>query len=187
MSYTHTIRAIPTYYEGIKFRSRLEARWAALFDNLFWAWTYEPYDLNGWAPDFSIKGKNGDILVEVKPVPGAVDSPEFDKARNHEVAMKMDVLLLGHSPIKDNGRCFIGLCNQLSDDRHERGLYYPWWDRAVIGLWEGETTEGYCHENGDFSDRISGKHDGGRFGYGEPRDLMDLWAAASNLVQWNPK
>jgi len=186
VSYTPQIKAIPTYYEGIKFRSRLEAKWAALFDNLFWAWTYEPYDLNGWAPDFSIKGKNGDILVEVKPVPGAVLSPEFNKATEHDVAVKMDILLLGHSPIKENGRCFIGLCNQLSEGL-VAGPYYPWWGRAVIGVWDGEHTEGYCHEDAAFVDRISGKYDGGCFGRGDPRDLMELWASASNLVQWNPK
>ena len=44
---------IPTKYNGINFRSRLEARWAAFFDQLKWEWEYEPIDLNGWIPDFT--------------------------------------------------------------------------------------------------------------------------------------
>lgn len=177
MNATPTIKAIPTYYEGIRFRSRLEAKWAALFDQLNWVWTYEPYDLEGWAPDFAIKGKEGDILVEVKPVPGAVKSPEFNKATNHHVAMKMHILLLGHSPLKESDHYYIGLCN-------EPGLEGSW-DRAVVGLWEGENTEGYCNEIMNYNDRISGAYDGnwGR----EPRNLMHLWGNASNLVQWAPK
>ncbi len=37
-----TIRAIQTRYAGCHFRSRLEARWAVLFDHLGIAWEYEP-------------------------------------------------------------------------------------------------------------------------------------------------
>lgn len=45
-------KAIPTYYQGIRFRSRLEATWAAFFDQAGWEWKYEPIDLDGWIPDF---------------------------------------------------------------------------------------------------------------------------------------
>lgn len=37
-----TIKAIDTYYAGHYFRSRLEARWARVFDNLGVRWEYEP-------------------------------------------------------------------------------------------------------------------------------------------------
>jgi len=60
------IAAIPTHYNGVNFRSRLEARWAALFDMLGWEWEYEPIDLPGWIPDFKIKGTRN-LLVEIKP------------------------------------------------------------------------------------------------------------------------
>lgn len=36
------MRVIPTEYQGVKFRSRLEARWAVLFDMLNVPWQYEP-------------------------------------------------------------------------------------------------------------------------------------------------
>lgn len=63
----YTIKAHPTRYAGTQFRSRHEATWAAFFDLLGWAWDYEPFDLNGWVPDFIIHGKYRDVLVEVKP------------------------------------------------------------------------------------------------------------------------
>ena len=41
------IKAIPTCYKGIPFRSRLEARWAIIFDQLGIDWHYETegYDI----------------------------------------------------------------------------------------------------------------------------------------------
>lgn len=48
--------AIPTLYRGIKFRSRLEARWATFLDAIDVEWQYEPqgYTAGGVAylPDF---------------------------------------------------------------------------------------------------------------------------------------
>lgn len=49
-------RAIETRYAGVRFRSRLEARWAVLMDALGVRWEYEPegFDLDGvpYLPDF---------------------------------------------------------------------------------------------------------------------------------------
>jgi hypothetical protein len=58
-----TIAAIPTTYRDIRFRSRLEARWAAFFDQVGLSWSYEPIDCPGWIPDFRV----GELLVDVKP------------------------------------------------------------------------------------------------------------------------
>lgn len=63
-----SIPAIPTVYNGVQFRSRLEARWAAFFDKLGWPWLYEPIDLAGYIPDFILPFPHGKVLVEVKPV-----------------------------------------------------------------------------------------------------------------------
>lgn len=51
----YSIAAHPTLYNGVQFRSRLEARWAAFFDLVGWGWEYEPIDLVGWVPDFIVK------------------------------------------------------------------------------------------------------------------------------------
>lgn len=50
------IKAIETYYNGYRFRSRLEARWAVFFDSLKIRWLYEPegFSIDGqlYLPDF---------------------------------------------------------------------------------------------------------------------------------------
>ena len=58
---------IETDYGGRRFRSRLEARWAAMFDRLRWKWEYEPFDLSGYIPDFVVSFSRTELLVEVKP------------------------------------------------------------------------------------------------------------------------
>jgi hypothetical protein len=55
---TPSIKPIETSYQGYRFRSRLEARWAVFFDTLGLAWEYEPegYVLDGhpYLPDFKL-------------------------------------------------------------------------------------------------------------------------------------
>lgn len=76
------IHAIETTYNGRRFRSRLEARWAVFFDALRTHYVYEPegYDLkgSGWVrtdgpgllylPDFWLTDLR--IYIEVKPSDG---------------------------------------------------------------------------------------------------------------------
>jgi hypothetical protein len=71
----YTMASHQTAYNGVIFRSRLEARWAAFFDLAGWKWEYEPIDLPGWTPDFLVKwpchhsecSGYHSLLVEVKP------------------------------------------------------------------------------------------------------------------------
>lgn len=49
------MNAIPTVYADVQMRSRLEATWAAFFDQMGWKWSYEPVDLDGWIPDFVLE------------------------------------------------------------------------------------------------------------------------------------
>jgi len=63
-----SIKAIETEYNGYKFRSRLEARWAVFFDELNIVYQYEPegYEEDGvrYLPDFYLPKEN--LYVEVK-------------------------------------------------------------------------------------------------------------------------
>lgn len=63
------IKAIETKYAGCLFRSRLEARWAVVFDRLGIRWEYEPegfeLDDTRYLPDFRLPGMGG-LFVEVK-------------------------------------------------------------------------------------------------------------------------
>jgi hypothetical protein len=93
----YTIAAWPTRYAGVEFRSRLEARWAAFFDLCKWRWDYEPIDLQGWTPDFTIETPCCRVFAEVKPVDTAGSSDAvFKKAIAHWP--KVQVLLLGLGP-----------------------------------------------------------------------------------------
>lgn len=64
------MNAIPTKYNGVQFRSRLEARWAAFFDLAKLKWEYEPIDLAGYIPDFLVTPEcdSTPTLFEVKPL-----------------------------------------------------------------------------------------------------------------------
>lgn len=57
---------IETKVLGTTFRSRLEARWALMFTALGWEWEYEPFDADGYIPDFVIVGPHP-LVVEIKP------------------------------------------------------------------------------------------------------------------------
>lgn len=116
----YNFAAIPTTYKNTKFRSRLEARWAATFDLLHWEWVYEPFDLDGWIPDFQLNLPKYDKLcpeyygtkfirdktplVEIRPVslldrqPNTYEIPEgFDIERIYRGTgcKGGEVLLLG--------------------------------------------------------------------------------------------
>jgi hypothetical protein len=92
-------------HAGIRFRSRLEARWAAFFDEVGWVWEYEPFDLTGYIPDFLISyikagrgGPNTPFLVEVGPCVTLEDYIDKGfKARNTETPYP--VLVVGASPL----------------------------------------------------------------------------------------
>jgi hypothetical protein len=64
-------RGIPTWHEGVQFRSRGEARWAKFWDHLGIKWQYEPqgFDTDGHAylPDFAVFAACGTLWVEIKP------------------------------------------------------------------------------------------------------------------------
>jgi len=65
-----TVTAIPTKYEGVVFRSRMEARFAKWCNSWGIKWLYEPegyeFDGNRYLPDFYLP--ESDTLVEVKPI-----------------------------------------------------------------------------------------------------------------------
>lgn len=59
-------------YNGIQFRSRLEARWAVWFDVMQIPYVYEPEGVILWRggvylPDFYLPRHHGGVFVEVKP------------------------------------------------------------------------------------------------------------------------
>lgn len=50
----------------IKFRSRIEAQWAYIFESLNWRYFYEPFDLHFYIPDFVLVFDQIKYLCEIK-------------------------------------------------------------------------------------------------------------------------
>lgn len=91
--------AITTTYNGIEYRSRLEARWAAFMQNIGWDIIYEPFDGDGYIPDFLVQGERP-FLVEVKP---AVTQKEYEAAVPKAESglakhWRHDILVVGAGP-----------------------------------------------------------------------------------------
>lgn len=90
---------IPTTYRGTLFRSRLEARWAAFFDEMDWPWEYEPFDADGYIPDFALLG-NRPLLVEVKPAATLDELPDTLRHTTRAVVRhwRHDIAAVGIGP-----------------------------------------------------------------------------------------
>lgn len=202
MQVQYTIKAIETKYNHVVFRSRLEAKWAAMFDLLGWQWTYEPTDFNGWLPDFAIWGERL-VYVEVKPV---VEFPQDVADRIDGSGCVDEVLIVGMTGPMTRTECcrtnptfgWLRECCGGTEDEITQEISYDWeWGAAVLGRWtETHSTDkytlkqiGFCHEMGSYSDRITGRYDGGSHGAGDMPDNEAnlLWREAGNRVQWKAK
>lgn len=167
------VRGIRTTYGASRFRSRLEARWAAFFDLVGWRWTYEPFDVEGWIPDFLIHGE-ASFLVEVGP---CASVREFhDKADKPKLYLERPTLVLGVSPIVLSDE----LAGLLVNEFPKRGDGTP--SGACSAYWFVCADCQVLTVYGDLVDRPCG-----HFGRSKPaaaRSLHDLWARAGNAVQW---
>jgi hypothetical protein len=177
---------IPTTFNHRRYRSRLEAKWAAFFDLLGWNYEYEPFDCNGWIPDFSIIGKDGNqTLVEVKPV------ASFPKEVSHKIDLaetNHEVVIVGVKPFVSESYANLGWLRESHEDGD--GCIHYNWTEAPFGMWEGGNgTIGFCSESGSYRDRVSGGYDGGNWGgvSFNHYEVARLWDAASNAVQWRGK
>ena len=85
------LKAIDTYYNGYRFRSRLEAKWAVFFDAAFMEYEYEPEgfvlsDGSCYLPDFYLPTFH--MYVEIKPI--GIDKADIEKAKE-----KLEMLFSG--------------------------------------------------------------------------------------------
>lgn len=157
-----SIKAIPTVYAGVQFRSRLEATWAAFFDVLGWRWAYEPTDLNGYIPDFDLTFGKRPLLVEIKPTQ---DSFEGAKSKIECSGWDGDAAILVGAETKTVGLLFDG----------------ETWDTAVVAFCMACQRATLIQECGAWSCRNCGA--GNRelwFAF----DTARPWAAAKNVNQW---
>lgn len=131
-----TIKAIETVYNGIKYRSRLEALWAAKMDELGIEHVYEPqgYEMGRikYLPDFYLPDL--DMFAEVKGVPD-------EAAANKILALMQEtgkdvVLLLGNGRLQFFSAKFKGY--RLNDNFGKAPCAYDsYWFNELIDQDEG--------------------------------------------------
>jgi len=142
------IRAIPTYYKGINFRSRLEARWAIIFDRLGIDWRYETegYDIQidegytiRYLPDFLLTGGSErcpkHLFVEVKGNMQADDALKIKAFSEH-----YPIYVVGEIP-KD----LLDICNGI-----DTGYGVPYYNFETV--------------DGDYFGAVLGARKGGGWG-----------------------
>jgi len=116
------IPAIESVYSGVRFRSRLEARWAALFDYYSILWVYEPdvfkTPSGRYLPDFLLPEIGA--YVEVKP--GALMF-DFRAVRSVSQQTRKEFLILD-SPVVQCRAYAILVPDQLGPDE----FYENWTD-----------------------------------------------------------
>ena len=175
--------AIQTKYDGIEYRSRLEARWASFMKSLKWDFTYEPFDGDRYIPDFIIHG-DMPLFIEVKPAMTVREYMEpCDKIEHGLAAFNHDVLIVGATPFVDYlhgayGDIGAGLLGQNSGDGFD-WAGGGWHQCTVCNLISVH------HEHGSYSSRICGHYDGGgNLGEAPIAQMKQHWADACNDVKW---
>lgn len=176
--------SITTLFNGIEYRSRLEARWAAFFHQIGWIFTYEPFDGDGYIPDFLVHGDRP-MLVEIKPAVTEADYYEpVDKIERGLTDWQHDVLIVGASPTTKallnpgDGDVVAGALGEHRGDGGTR----DW----APGAWSSCTQCGHlavCHSLMSYTCRPCGHYDGNIAPPYEHQITM-AWATATNHVKW---
>jgi hypothetical protein len=147
------IKPIETYYNGYKFRSRLEARVAVFFDALGVEYEYEPEGFllesgKRYLPDFRVKchgmrgcvsPKSFDLYIEVK---GRMTQEDADKIR------EFSGISIGPNGVTDNGIGPVLIINKIpgeSESSDSYGLHaYEPMDGIEIYPFNYELIDGDC-------------------------------------------
>jgi len=189
--YNYEIKAIPTMFQGVMMRSRLEARWAAFFTECGFPWTYEPIDFGEWSPDFSLD-LHRKIYVEVKPMINQELIAELVRvARPVSEATGARALLVGAAVEYNESERFWSLGVGLGEGSMVEPSGELSVDDIAIGRCDGPARRGArCRVFGIAPQYASYRcwacdgYDGNPV---EPdAEVQKLWAAACNKIQWKP-
>jgi hypothetical protein len=184
-------RGIQTEYAGHVFRSRLEARWAALFDLMRWDWVYEPLDADGYIPDFLLMGERP-VLVEVKPAVSIEEMRSYlpKIERGLKPVWQHDVLIVGNAhiwPEKHNlySHPPLGLLGEWGDEWEPGEPGWSW----ELGRWHTCSYNGcgrpaFHHELMSFVSRPCGHYSGDHYLGSPPTGLPGVWGQAHEVTKW---
>jgi hypothetical protein len=191
----------PTTYKGIQMRSRLEARWAAFFDNIGWQWEYEPFQGRNYIPDFVIVGDDP-FVVEVKPDTKLAELTQY--APRIKAALsgqwRHDFLIVGSTPFPTATTttvCWDSTCHRPAGILAEWNDEYDFGDGITkasfddaAGQWNGCGKCGevaVIHDHQSYRCRPCGHGDGGHYVTAAPTTTIQAaWDAATNTVRWTP-
>lgn len=188
--YSYEIKAIPTLFQGVMMRSRLEARWAAFFTECGFPWTYEPIDFDEWSPDFSLNFQHKKIYVEVKPMINRELVDELVKVATPVIDTTGARALLVGDSIRyesfDSAIIGIGLgAGTWFDEEDDKITLRP--DEIVVGACGALYCEvGMSPQNADYTCWCCDKYDGNPAFDHESVGIQKRWAAACNKTQWKP-
>lgn len=183
----YNILAKETTYKGIKFRSRLEAKWAYFFDEMGWEYQYEPSEINGYNPDFIISCNSKhyeckDIIVEVKPSVFCDEKYIKETIKKYK-DVKAHILVLNDKPFgKSKWRddlIFLGYGSQCLTEEHD--FNYPLEFQMKIN-------NDFSSESGIWDGMIHGNQDRKSFCDIDTEDFWDLlkiWVDAGNETRFN--
>lgn len=186
---------IPTTYRGVRFRSRLEAKWAAFFDGLEWPWSYEPIDLKGYIPDFVLLFPDP-LLVEVKPVFQAPCNTSEELTAFNDYIPKIERSGWRHEALIVGAECFeyadrygdypgLGLLGEVNGDDEDPGVIKWWWGPGLLFFCSDCRKFSIFHDESSYHCRRSGCYSGD--GHLESPNLAmirDFWVTAGNRTQW---
>lgn len=93
----NNIKAIETCYNGFRFRSRLEARWAVFFDSLGvkYEYEFEGFELGDgtrYLPDFLVHGSR-DFYCEIKPSQPSVTEMKKAELLAYGTGIPVDIVM----------------------------------------------------------------------------------------------
>lgn len=175
---THVYAGIPTMYRGIRFRSRLEARWARFFDALRWGWAYEPFDLAAYIPDFVLALDDGELLVEAKPT---LSLAELDQHRGKIEASgwRCEALIVGADLFEsEHVHPVVGIIGEREEGPDGRSWL---WSPARLFGCENCSRPSLLAESGSWRCRVCGAEEGH---LGTLTRARQAWSDAANAVQW---
>lgn len=147
------IAAKPTIYRGVRFRSRLEARWAVFFDAIGREWIYEPSFPElasiGYQPDFLLEDHLGGTTVhEIKPLVGGWENlaslaneltADTRYQQTASILQTRLILTLGAPGVWEQGRLTdIGHCSLMWYPTRQSPDLYEWAEClkcSRIALW----------------------------------------------------
>ncbi|MBW2672037.1 MAG: hypothetical protein JRD89_01310 [Deltaproteobacteria bacterium] len=146
------LKPIPETYNGVKFKSKLEAAWAKWLDEQGFIWAYEPFGFNidgtWYLPDFWLPEVN--TIIEVKGALQGLDKT-FKLYKKIKESNSDCLLLLGGAPVPalyniegELDRYYLGRCSKCGKtwictsygSYHCRACGNHEGDHDLIGMWE---------------------------------------------------